>query len=241
MKMRKLNFYLLLAVACVLCFTSCKKDDNNKEQTIDFESVTLNSSGYQNNFPDSLKLNDVTFYNSYDATYSDWEGFAVSNNTDQTTAGYTNQYSVYSNSGANNSQKFAVAYQGFNKVTNCHFAAGETHTVSDLMINNATYTALSLKNGDGYGKKFVAGDWFKIIITGYNANGVSTGAVEYYLGDFRNGGSYICSTWTKVDLSSLGKVNKLTFTFQSTDNDPIYGMKTPAYACIDNINYYIDK
>lgn len=46
--------------------------------------------------------------------------------------------------------------------------------------------------------------------------------------------AYIIKDWYYVDLSSLGKVKRLGFTMSSSDNDPTYGMKTPAYFCMDN-------
>ena len=107
------------------------------------------------------------------------------------------------------------------------------------MINNTTYSFLAIANGDDFARKFDAGDWFKIIITGFSTNGNQTGKVEFYLADFRNGKSYICQEWTEVNLKSLGKVNKLEFTFESTDSGE-YGMNTPAYACIDDIIYYVE-
>ncbi len=240
--MKKFNFYLFAIIAAgVLTFTSCEKEDEKKEKetaVISFESVELDSAGFKNNFPDGLILSDVDFYNDFDDVYSSWEGFAVSKKTDKLTPGYPNQYSVYAASGANGSEKFAVAYSGFNETTNCQFAENQEFQFKSLMINNSTYTFLSIAEGDEYSKKMEAGDWFKIIITGVNATGEKTGKVEYYLADFRNGKSYICRKWTEVNLKSLGKVNKLEFTFESTDNGD-YGMRTPAYACIDNIAYYI--
>ena len=250
--MKKLNYYLLAAIAgSIFVFTSCEKEKEvikevekevvvEKEiQRISFESVKLDDSGYRIDFPDGLILSDVDFYNYFDAVWSSWEGFAVSKNTDQLTAGYGNQYSVYASSGANGSEKFAVAFAGFNQVTNCRFVGNQEFIFKSLMINNTTYAALSIKNGDDYSKKFESDDWFKIILTGFDAKGKQTGKVEFYLADFRNGKSFICQEWTMVDLAGLGKVNKIEFTFESTDNGE-YGMNTPAYACMDDIVYYVE-
>ena len=240
--MKKLSFYLWVALAgAVMFFSSCEKEVEvikEKEVKISFENVVLNENGYQNDFPDGLILSDIDFYNYFDNVWSSWEGFAVSNNTDRLTAGYGNEFSVYAPSAANGSEKFAIAYSGFNEVTNCQFAGNRELNFKSLMINNTTLTALALKDGLFSANAFGENDWFKIIITGFNANGNQVGKVEFYLADFRNGKSYICQEWTEVNLSALGKVNKLEFTFESTDNDPIYGMNTPGYACIDDIIYY---
>jgi len=241
--MKKLNFYLLAIIAgSIFTFSSCEKEKEvfvEKEvQRISFESVELDESGFLNDFPDGLFLSDVDFYNYFDNEWLSWEGFAISKKTDRVTPGYDNQYSVYATSGANGSEKFAVAFAGFNQTTNCRFIGNQEFQFKSLMINNSTYAALEIKNG-GLGKKFADGDWFKIIITGVNAAGKETGSVEFYLADFRNGKSYICQEWTEVNLKSLGKVNKLEFTFESTDNGD-WGMNTPGYACIDDIKYYVE-
>ena len=246
--MKKLNYYLWLAlVGVVVSFSSCEKEvikEVEKEvlvereiQRISFEYVELNESGYQNNFPDGLILSDVNFYN-YKDEFS-WEGFAVSRLTDKTTQGWENQYSVYGDKGADNSEKFAVAFAGFNETTNLKFLSGQEFLFKELKINNSAYAALTVKNGDAFAKKFESGDWFKIVITGLKANGDETGKIEFYLADFRNGKSYICQDWTKIDLTSLGKVNKLEFAFDSTDTGE-WGINTPQYACIDNIIYYVE-
>ena len=89
-------------------------------------------------------------------------------------------------------------------------------------------------NGDGYAKKFGKGDWFKLTITGYDADDQVTGTKEYYLADLRDEATaYIINDWRYVDLSSLGKVKKLGFELSSSDTGD-YGMNTPAYFCFDN-------
>jgi hypothetical protein len=103
------------------------------------------------------------------------------------------------------------------------------------MITNSTYAYLDMLNGSDYSKKFASGDWFKVIITGY-LNNVKQSTVEYYLADFRDGKTVLSKTWDKIDLSSLGSVDRLSFTFDSSDKTGGW-MNTPAYACIDNITF----
>ena len=95
-----------------------------------------------------------------------------------------------------------------------------------------------MKNGENYTKKFEQGDWFKLTITGLNADGETTGTVDFYLADLRSENEsehYILNEWKWCDLSSLGEVKRLEFTMSSTDNDPQWGMNTPAYFCMDNL------
>jgi hypothetical protein len=47
--------------------------------------------------------------------------------------------------------------------------------------------------------------------------------------------SYIIDTWQTLDLSSLAGSQSLVFGLQSSDNDPVYGMNTPAYFAVDNL------
>lgn len=237
-------FYLLLAATVAIAFTSCSDDDENsvtptpppspKSTIIDFEDVTIPTIGYQNNFQYTSK--EINFYNKYNSEYTSYEGFAYSKLTDQTTPGLANQYSVYGDGGAEKSAQFAVAYQSYDTLTNFRFAANKECDVKSVMVNNSTFAALDIKTGSDFSKQFVAGDWFKVIFTGYNAAGKAGKTVEFYLADYRNGKSDICAQWTKVDLSSLGKVNSIAITFDSTDKGE-WGINTPQYVCLDNLTY----
>jgi len=250
-------FYFLLVVTTVFNFTSCSKDDDKEEVstiTIDFEDVTLNSEGYWNgsdlsgtpvleeawgeqitNYYGFFKSGIAAFNNKYTEEWFSWSGFACSSLKDKTTPGYMNQYSVYGNGGANGSKQFAVAYVA-EEASDFQFQDGIEKTIQSIMVNNSTYAYLALKDGGAPAKDFEASDWFKVTFTGYNAQGNKTGAKEFYLADFRNGKTYICSDWTKVELSSLGKVNKIEITLSSTDNTGVF-MNTPAYVCLDNLVY----
>jgi len=249
-------FYFLLAAAIVFNFSSCSKDNEEEvvSVTIDFEEVTLNPDGYWNgsdlsgnpkteslygsdvtNYYGSFKSGIVYFENKYTKEWFSWSGFACSSLTDKKDADIlTNQYSVYANSGANDSKKFAVAF--VDGTSDFRFDAGIEKTVQSVMVNNSTCTYLALKKGNDFSKTFEAGDWFKLTLTGYNAQGNKTGTKEFYLADFQNGKTYICSKWTKVELSSLGKVNKIEISLSSTDMGD-YGMNTPAYVCLDDLVY----
>ncbi len=227
-------FAFLFAAAAMVTFSSCNKDDDDDVTVIDFESIELPEEGYINN--KSLTLEGVTFYNNFNEQYSSWNGCSYSKLTDKETPGLGNQFSVYGDGGANKSQQFAVV-NGYDKLDHFKFGDGQTKTFRNVMVTNNTYAVLSMQNGDSFAKKFEAGDWFKVIFTGYDAAGEETGKVEFYLADFRDGKTYICTTWTEVNLESLGRVNKITVAFESTDNGQ-YGMNTPAYVCMDNLTYW---
>ncbi len=99
-------------------------------------------------------------------------------------------------------------------------------------------------DGDDYAKKFggtggTDPDWFKVTIAGISAEGDTTGTIDYYLADFRSENSsedYIVDNWQWIDISELGTIAKLHFSLSSSDNGD-WGMNTPAYFCIDQLNH----
>jgi len=216
------------------------------ETYCDFESFTLGEIGYWNgsDLSGEYVSGNLRFKNSYSVTYNSWSGFAYSNLKNITTAGFSNQYSVYAGSGANNSAKFGLA---------CLFGKAEITlekptTMQEIYITNTTYSALSMKLGDDYAKKFggQAGtdpDWFMLSIEGIDKNNQVTDTISVYLADFRSTDSskdYILSTWGKLDLTKLGEINKMNFWLTSSDNGD-WGMNTPAYFCIDNLFGIVTK
>ena len=174
-----------------------------------------------------------------DWDYWSWSGTAISQFNDVTTAGSANQLNAYYKdtstgfSGYGGSKTYAVVYGG-----DITFDDDETEGAFDhFWVTNSAYAALSMKDGDSFGKKFGSGDWFKLSIEGYDKNDVKTGTtVEFYLADFRTATSQgIITTWTKVDLRPLGnKVHTVKFTLDSSDVGD-WGTNTPAYFCFDNL------
>jgi hypothetical protein len=81
-------------------------------------------------------------------------------------------------------------------------------------------------------------DYFKLTIHGRDALGAVTGAVDFFLADYRVPTAvaqpYVISQWTTVNLSSLGNAASLTFTLDSTDVGP-FGINTPTYFAMDNL------
>ena len=235
--MKSTKLFLAIGIFC-LVLASCKQEAEVQTTVVDFENVTLNSDSIWNGSDLSGKFisGNSTFNNTYTAAYASWSGFACSSKTDSITPGYTNQYSVMIGCGALNSKKFAIAYDS------AAISIPKTidyYSIKSLYITNSTYVYLGLKNGNygvgGIGKKFAAGDWFKVTIKGFKSN-VQTSSVDVYLADFRNGKSIILKNWQKVDVSSLGQVDLITFTFDSTDKS--FGwINTPTYVCIDNIEF----
>lgn len=232
-KNRLLIGTILMVLGC-LSFAGCQSEGND-EKVITFEDVNLGEKGYWDGSDQtgSFTSGILTCNNVYE--YS-WSGMACSSLTDMETVGFGNQFSVYATSGAGGSKNFAVLYPYLDR---CKCSFSNEHEIKSLMVNNSTYAYLAVKDGkDGYlnTTKFVSGDYFRLTIFGYDQNNVLTDSVDFYLADFRNQKSYVCKDWTKVNLTSLGKVKTISFKLASTDNGE-WGMNTPGYACIDNIVY----
>jgi len=187
-------------------------------------------------------FNMQVFTNAYGGS---WAGYTYSDVNDATTPGFVNQYAVYGDGlDYSDAGVHAVGYvDGFNGI-NPTITFGSAQTVNGFYANNTTYAALDMINGSGFSKKFGGAsgndeDWFMLTIEGKNAGGTSQGTVDFYLADYRfadNGQDYIVNDWAWVDLTSLeGDVSSLTFSLSSSDTGG-FGMNTPAYFAIDNVD-----
>lgn len=236
--MKKINFLpLIISLFLGLSLMSC---DDGLTATVNFEDVDLGTDGYlkTNSFASgAITFNNV--YTDWGGGFTSWSGFACSSLTNKTTATFSNDLSVYGNGGASGS-KFAVAYSDAFSGNASFSFIGENaeYVIKDIAVTNGTYPYLVMKNGNSTAKKFASGDWFKLIIIGYDANNIETGKVNYYLADFRNCKNYICNSWQKVNLKSLGFVHKIEIAFESSDVGD-FGINTPTYVCIDDIRYYL--
>lgn len=171
--------------------------------------------------------------------FNSWSGWTVSNEHDTATPGYQNQFSVHA-AGGQGGGNFAVAYQG-QPVASLAAPA----MVEGAWFANTTYAALSMLQGDSFAKRFggTGGDdpdWLLLTIVGRGAGGLQTGAVDFYLADYRfadHASDYIVQDWTYVDLAALntlGAPTQLEFVLSSSDSGA-FGMNTPAYFAMDSL------
>ncbi len=202
-------------------------------QTIDFEDLTISADSYWNGSDEAggFESRGVMFSNNYNMDWGSWDGFAYSNRTDTSIEGFDAQYNAIPGSGARGSKIYTVAYFS-------DFAAGPPtvsfdmeQRITGVYVTNTNYAFYSMRDGDAFAKKFTEEDWFKLTITGIDEAGDETGAIEFKLAD----GKSIVRDWTWVDLSALGPVKQLIFSLSSTDVGD-WGMNTPAYFCLDNLN-----
>lgn len=89
-------------------------------------------------------------------------------------------------------------------------------------------------------KKFSNNDYFTLYVTGYR-NNMEIGTINFDLACKRGHNSehptwdYIVTDWRKLELSSLGEVDKIVFHLDSSDKDENNVMRTPAWFCIDGL------
>jgi hypothetical protein len=189
-------------------------------------------------------------YTDFGGGFYVWDGFAYSNVVDTTTAGFGNQYAAYHlpGGGGDHSTQYGICfsfnYSGSTVVDSfARIALPAGTRPESIRLTNTTYTALAMRDGDGFAKKFggVTGDdpdFFRLLIQGRDSSNHLTGTVEFYLADYRFADpalDYIVSQWTSVDLSSLREMTT-ALTFQLTTSDVgEFGSNTPSYFALDNL------
>ena len=254
---------LVIAVSILVVLATASVATATTVADFDDASLALQPETYWNGSDGSggFTSQGLAFNNSYTdwggGMYS-WGGFAYSNTSDTTTAGYLNQYSAYTGTGyGSGADNYGIGYYDTYTPTVPTIELPEGAVVLNAYITNTTYAALAMLDGCSPARPFgwldangdndyedegdFAGnypDWFLLTITGKNATD-TIGTVDFYLGDYRseNGGDdYIVDEWTEVDLSSLAGASSLEFTLSSSDNTYGY-MNTPAYFAIDSIGF----
>ncbi len=227
--------------------------DVSSKSIVDFETPVLAEESYWNGSDGSggFTNNEVFFPNTFTdhGTYTTWSGWGYSNVTNNTTAGFGNQFGNITASSMDtllqsNEDQFAIAFTGSDK-SRLHLpkTATEASSVKGVYVTNSTYAALSMEQGDQFAKKFGGDsgddeDFFLLTATGYK-DGIPTSPVEFYLADFRfvdNTQDYIVKTWQWFDLSGLGIVDSIDFSVTSSDVGQ-FGMNTPATFAMDNLVY----
>jgi hypothetical protein len=213
---------------------------------VSFEELTVPAAGYFNGDPSNLSpggevtqpwtSGGLSFSNTFgiDADYAFpyWFGFAYSDVVNTTTNTFENQYAAFPGSG-HQSTTYGVAY-----ADGATIALPSVSNVAGMRIANTTYTFLTMRDGDSYGftSPLAAGGWFLVTASG-SLGGTSTGTAEFYLADLRGGSPPgIVSGWEWFDLSGLGAVDTVSFTFTGSDVGS-FGLNTPAYFALDDLTF----
>ena len=157
--------------------------------------------------------------------------FSYTNKTSTTYAGLADQYNSAVGGGYDGSENYAVGYPQGGKIHVMNKADGDS--IRGFYITNTAWVVDAVLNGDGMSGKFEQGDYLKLTVRADNGN-----TVDVYLADYRAANAadhYYLDTWQWVDLTSLGTVKNLSFSFDGTKKNT-YGLTTPAYFCLDNFN-----
>ena len=178
---------------------------------------------------------DFAFSSGCMSDWDYWYWFGYANRKDTKYETLDDQWNNIMGGGYDGSATYGVAFAAaFNGPCYVTLLSEKPAVVPGFYITNSSYAFTSMLNGDGFAKKFDKGDWFKLTITGYDAEDKVTGTKDYYLADLRDEATaFIIDDWRYVDLTSLGKVAKIGFDLSSSDTGD-YGMNTPAYFCFDN-------
>lgn len=218
-----------------------------QQQVFDFEDLTL----ADNSFVDGTSVHPADIVTTpfifgtdliqIHAPLADYgSGIGYSNQTDMTTAGFTNPGSVFNTDNSVPNSGFGIVYDSTSKIT-----FTEPVRLQSIDLTNTTYAYLSMKNGDDYAKKFggvdgTDADTFAVVIKAYDAAEQLIDSINFKLADFTSANSaddYIVDQWTTLSFASLkDSVSSIKFYFASTDVGT-YGMNTPSYVAIDNITF----
>ena len=151
---------------------------------------------------------------------------------------YNYQLSICTSGGHNGSSNFCIAYNDSKVNTTVKselsFTDGEARVIDHMYVTMTAVTQYCVTYGNGFSEAYDEDDYLNIVATGYNGE-TETGEVTFELAQ---GADKKVTDWTKWDLSSLGKVTKVTFHMEEAQIDD-YGYaqyyKTPMYFVFDDV------
>jgi len=181
-------------------------------------------------------------FTDFGGGFSTWGGFAYSNVQNSVMPGFANQFAAYRPATSLEAGTYAVGFVDAFVPFYPRISFASDAQVVSVKVANTTYAALSMRDGDAFSKRFGGPsghdpDFFRLTIQGFDAANVSTGSVDFFLGDYRfenDALDTIVGGFTTLDLSSLGTLRALEFTLSSSDSGP-FGMNTPASFAIDDV------
>ena len=243
--------FAALGALCLSCLVSCDETssyDCTYDLTCDFEVYQESDLDDNISFTsDSLYLGpmivhfgSLVFYASYDSEdLNNIEyykgGWCLSRQVDTTVAeGHTaSHFAVFGAGGSDESLTYAVFWDNPGNMPEKHLeylpTVGEFHPRS-CMVNNTNEVVNAIIVGRD---KFEDGDYLTLVFTGY-LDGKVTGKASVNLAEYRSYKHDIVTEWKEVDLSSLGIVDSIDFSFESSRPG------LPRYFCLDDLSYSIE-
>ena len=226
---------ILFVAALALTFAACQKNEPEKALAVaDFENINLAAeSVYHMSESGVFESGDFRF--QQEVNVSDWGTYYFGNIVSSKTGKTYDEYADSDKSaagGAHAGQKFVVwtgSYAGLDSVF-----LKEAAVVPGFYVCNTPWVVEAILNGDGMsddgGAPFGDNDYFTLTIHG-SLNGKAVNSEVTV--DLAKGKTYI-QEWAYVDLSSLGKVDAITFSLASSKKNSL-GMTTPAYFAFDDL------
>ena len=183
-----------------------------------------------------------------------WDGFTVCTNGDDRDYGYagsstdwvTHQWGCMAGGGIDSlgnlvkGAPYLVGYWGYNyeeegvRSLRVDFTDGETHRPLGIWVCNHPWPYYGIQHDDAFAHSFADnGAQFRLIIHGLDDEEKDAGMpIVHKLAWFHDNALDISSDWHWIDLSSLGQVNAIYFTMESSDASGVLGMNTAAFFCL---------
>lgn len=231
--MKKLLFAVafLGAVACERESVDVKPATPEVE-TFDTQMTADYTYGYESD--------DLKFEYFFNEEYAYWGGFAQSNIKDDEAANgvFANQYAVFNDEAATGDSFLLYYYDSYNEP--CDIVLNRELSLSDVKLNLTTYTYASVTNEDinDFARAFTDEDYLKVVFTGMSGE-ETTGVVECYVVDYRDGKREMSTDWNQFSLTNLGEgYDRVRVTIETTDVGE-WGANTPLYIAMDDISYFL--
>lgn len=153
---------------------------------------------------------------------------------------YNYDLQAYNVSGGHSGTNFNTHYgyadetsYGKNDLPFIGFEEGVERVIDHMWITMTTYVYNSLFNGDSFNTAATDDSWYKVVAVGFDASNKETGRSEFFL---LNTGKRFVTSWTKWDLTPLGKINRVEFNLVgSSDFYGSYGLNAPGYFAYDDV------
>jgi hypothetical protein len=204
---------------------------SSAQTTISFDALLPQPGDFLNDT--SISVEAATFINHYNPEWGSWAGYALSTVSNTTDNSWLNQYAAI----APRSNAYAVAYEnsGWDPPPEIRFDLPAAP--KSVLLNNTTWTALAIRDGNSPARAFADGDHFLLTLTAYDLDGAAIAATNHFLADFRDGRSFIQTNWSQLDLSWLPPtVASLVGTLETTDVGA-FGANTPTYFALADFAY----
>ena len=208
------------------------------QTTVSFDALLPNPG--QNIHDTSISVEAATFvnttYESWGALY--WAGFALSTVSNTTDGTWHNQYAAAQALAA----AYAVGYDDGGMHPAPEILFDLPAAPKSILLNNTTYAALTIRNGDGNGfaQPFTDGDYFFLTLAARDLDGNVLAATNHFLADFRNGNSFIQTNWSTLDLSWMPPAVASLVGTMTTSDVGDWGPNTPMYFALADFTYAYD-